>query len=321
MQISIIIPAYNAAKYLNRCIESVANQDLPYDCYEVIVVNDGSTDDTVTVLDSLCGKYSFLRYVTTSNGGLSRARNRGLAEAVGEYFLFLDSDDSIVPNALGRIYEKMSGGKLDMMLMNYVHIASDNTYLEIPYHMDRNIHDIVSGKEFLLVDCYPPMVWIYIYRHTFLKEHALKMIPIWHEDEEFTPRAICLAQRIRYVPFTFYNYYQNSGSYMNQYNESHALNMIAAMESLNRFSATCREDKEVRRYFNNHIAVIVMRLFKNSIRSAEQGQDKMIEALKRGDLLPLKPQKKSFYYWIFNLSPLLFVRFYRILKHNYKSAR
>ena len=60
MQISVIIPAYNAAKYLNRCIESVANQDLPYDCYEAIVINDGSTDESIEILNTLCEKYSFL---------------------------------------------------------------------------------------------------------------------------------------------------------------------------------------------------------------------------------------------------------------------
>ena len=67
MQISVIIPAYNAAKYLNRCIESVANQDLPYDCYEAIVINDGSTDESIEILNTLCEKYSFLKYVDVEN--------------------------------------------------------------------------------------------------------------------------------------------------------------------------------------------------------------------------------------------------------------
>lgn len=318
MQFSIIIPAYNAAKYLNRCIESVANQDLPHDCYEAIVVNDGSTDDTVSVLDSLSGKYSFLRYISTHNCGLSNARNRGIAEASGEYLLFLDSDDSISFNVLGRIYEEMSKDRLDMMLLNYVHISINGILLDIPYRMAQNSRDAVPGKEFLLKDCYPPMVWNYIYRREFLKEYALEMIPIWHEDEEFTPRAICLAQRVKYVPYVFYHYYQNSGSYMNQYNELHAINMIAAMKSLNQFSTTFREDKVVKRYFDNHIAVIIMRLFKNSIRRDEQGQDAMIRRVKESGLLPLKPYKNTIYYWLFNLSPTLFERYYRIVKRKPK---
>jgi len=107
MQISVIIPAYNAAKYLNRCIESVANQDLPYDCYEAIVINDGSTDNSIEILDSLCEKYSFLRYITIKNQGVGCARNRGVIESKGDYLLFLDADDSIIPNCLRVIYEEM----------------------------------------------------------------------------------------------------------------------------------------------------------------------------------------------------------------------
>lgn len=317
MQFSIIIPAYNAAKYLNRCIESVANQDLPHDCYEAIVVNDGSTDDTVIALDLLCEKYSFLKYVTTPNRGLSNARNRGIAESSGEYILFLDSDDGLVANVLGRIFMEMSKDKLDMMLLSYDHIAINGGLLDIPYRMNLNSRNVVSGKEFLLADCYPPMVWAYVYRGAFLVENGLKMIPIWHEDEEFTPRSIYFAQRIKYLPLSFYNYYQNSNSYTNQYDESHALNLIAAMESLRCFNATCCAEKPIKAYFDNHIAVIVMRLFKNSIRRAQLGQENMIRKVKAGGLLPLKPNKYSFYYWLFNFSPSLFVRYYRLMKFKY----
>ena len=104
---SIIVPAYNAEEYLERCIASMANQNFPYDEYEVIVVNDGSTDGTLDLLNDLCLKYSFLRYVTTVNGGLSRARNRGIEEAVADYLLFVDSDDSIKSHSLTQIYDEL----------------------------------------------------------------------------------------------------------------------------------------------------------------------------------------------------------------------
>lgn len=114
---SIIVPAYNAEEYLERCIASMANQNFPCDKYEVIVINDGSTDGTLDLLNNLCRKYSFLRYVTTVNGGLSRARNRGIKESVGEYLLFVDSDDSIRSNLLAQIYDELIKDDLDMMLM------------------------------------------------------------------------------------------------------------------------------------------------------------------------------------------------------------
>lgn len=318
MQISIIIPAYNAAKYLNRCIESVAKQDLPYGCYEVIVINDGSTDDTVAVLDLLCGRYSFLKYVTVANAGVSCARNRGIVESSGEYLLFLDADDSIFPNTLRAIYQEMSLNQLDMMLMNYLFISAHGECLELPYHMGENSRKIVSGREFLLKDRFPPLLWIYAYRRLFLLENKLTMIPIRHEDEEFIPRAVYKATRIKYYPILFYNYYQNPDSYMSQYSESDLFQIVAAMGSLNRFGLSLSADVEVRRYFANHVAVIIMRMFKQSIRRGYQNQRDVIDKIREADLIPLRPQRKSFYYFLFNVSPLFFEWYYRTVKWKFK---
>lgn len=318
MQISVIIPAYNAAKYLNRCIESVANQDLPYDCYEAIVINDGSTDESIEILNTLCEKYSFLKYIDVENAGVSCARNKGILEACGEYLLFLDADDCFYPNVFERIYKEMSDGKLDMMLLNYKHISLDGSFLEQPYHMELNDSNIISGREFLLRDFYPAMVPLYVYKRTFLIANQLKMIPIRHEDEEFVPRAIFYANRMKYLPLCFYSYFQNSGSFMNQYCESNALYMVAAMVSLNNFKITVSNDPKIVAYFDDHIAVIIMRLFKNSIRCGEGGQADMIKKIKEGGLLPLKPRKTSFYYWMFNMSPFFFERYYRFIKQRPK---
>lgn len=321
MQISVVIPAYDAAKYLNRCIESVAKQDLPYDCYEVIVINDGSTDDTVAVLDSLCDRYSFLKYVTVANAGVSCARNRGIVEASGEYLLFLDADDRIFPNTLRTIYQEMTSNRLDMMLMNYLFTSVHGECLKLPYHMEENSRETVSGREFLLKDSYPPLLWIYAYRRSFLLANELIMIPIRHEDEEFIPRAIYKATRIKYFPLLFYNYLQNADSYMSQYSESDLLHMVAAMGSLNRFGLDLPADVEGGAYFRNHVAVIIMRMFKQSIRHGYQNQKYVISEVKKAGLLPLKPRKVSFYYCLFNLSPSLFEVYYRSVKRKPKQKR
>lgn len=314
MQLSIIIPAYNAANYLCRCIESLACQNLPHDCYEVIVINDGSTDDTELILNSLCGKYSFVRYVAIPNGGLSCARNRGVEEATGEYLLFLDADDSLVEHTLGRIYEEMSNGQLDMMLLNYRHISTEGGLLDIPFSMNKNSHEVISGREFLFNDHYPPMVCMYAFRRLFLIEKGLTMIPIWHEDEEFTPRAIYLAERIKYSPLLFYNYFQNSSSYMNRYNEANLLYIIDAMGSLKQFAQTHDADGEAKNYFDNRIAKTLMQLFKSSILRGYKNQNSMIRKMKEVGLLPLKPKKPTFYFYLFNISPSLFVKYYRMRK-------
>ncbi|MEG1401662.1 glycosyltransferase [Bacteroides sp.] len=318
MKLSIIIPAYNAVNYLRRCVESLSNQDLPFNCYEAIVINDGSTDNSIEILDLLCSKYSFLRYVTTENCGLSLARNRGVLEASGEYLLFLDSDDSICPNVLGSIYREMASNQLDMMLMNYLFLSTDDASLDIPFKMDANSRMVVGGKDFLMSDHYPPMVWIYAYKRSFLIDNKLEMIPIWHEDEEFTPRAICLADRIKYYPLLFYRYYQNEGSYMMHYQESNVLYLIAAMSSLAVFRRNYSFDYELNRYFDDHIATTLMQLFKNSIKRGYRNQKEIILKMKEANLLPLHPRKPHFYFCLFNFSPFLFEIYYRVIKRKFR---
>ncbi|MBP3707033.1 MAG: glycosyltransferase family 2 protein [Clostridia bacterium] len=91
--VSIIIPAYNAEKYLQRCLESVVNQT--YKNIEIIIVNDGSTDNTESIIIRYQKKYKSIKYFKKENNGVSDARNYGIAQASGEYFCFVDADDYV----------------------------------------------------------------------------------------------------------------------------------------------------------------------------------------------------------------------------------
>ncbi len=103
VRLSIIIPVYNAEDYLDRCLESVFNQSFP--SYEVILVDDGSTDSSPLICDRYSATDPRFRTVHKENGGVSSARNAGLNLAKGEYLMFVDSDDSILPDALDRMME------------------------------------------------------------------------------------------------------------------------------------------------------------------------------------------------------------------------
>jgi len=93
IKMSIIVPAYNAEKYLERCLDSLVNQDLSTKEYEVIVINDGSTDRTGAILHEYSNRYSYFHCITVENSGVSEARNYGCRKAKGKYFLFVDADD------------------------------------------------------------------------------------------------------------------------------------------------------------------------------------------------------------------------------------
>lgn len=105
--ISLIAPAYNVEKYIEACVHSCENQDLPRDSYEIIIVNDGSTDSTYSTIERLSGVYENIRIVTQKNQGLSVARNNGFKLARGKYVWFIDSDDCISSNCLGKCLEIM----------------------------------------------------------------------------------------------------------------------------------------------------------------------------------------------------------------------
>lgn len=311
---SIIVPAYNAEEYLERCIDSMANQNLLYDEYEVIVVNDGSTDGTLDLLNNLCLKYSFLRYVTTVNGGLSRARNRGIEDAVGEYLLFVDSDDSIKFNSLTQIYDELIKEDLDMMLMDYLYLDSNGNSLKKPLSISGRSNQPVSGKEFLLKYKYYPMVWAYAYRRSFLLENELEMIPIWHEDEEFTPRAIYLARRVKYLPLVFYNYFRNKSSFMMKYNENSYFDMIRGMESLECFRQERVVEPHLDLYFQDLIAKNLLKSFKRSIQwgTPVRIQQQMIYEMKRRRFVPLPRGKRGAYLLLYKYVPIAFIYYYRL---------
>ena len=103
MKVSVIVPVYNLEKYIGRCLDSLINQD--FDRYEIIVVNDGSTDNTGKICDEYSDKYDFVKTIHKSNGGVSSARNEGIKAAQGEYVMFVDGDDYVTSDYISTMYQ------------------------------------------------------------------------------------------------------------------------------------------------------------------------------------------------------------------------
>lgn len=214
IRLSIIIPVYNVEQYLAKCLDSVLQQDIPLEEYEVIVVNDGSPDGSMAIAEYYASKYSSVKVITRPNGGLSAARNTGLEHAQGEYVWFVDSDDWIEPCSLKEITEFTSSNQLDVLCIN-LQLAFDDGHIE-PYSI--TLHEggkVREGADFLCNVNMPPAAVCGIYRRDFLIENNLKFYEgILHEDQEFTPRAYYLAGRITLLDKPIYNYYQRTGSIM-----------------------------------------------------------------------------------------------------------
>lgn len=115
MLISFIVPVYNVEKYLDTCITSIVDQK--YKDYEIILVDDGSTDSSPKICDRYEHQHSFIKTIHKENGGLSDARNYGIKAAKGEYILFVDSDDYIAPDAVENIVNTLKSEKNDIDVM------------------------------------------------------------------------------------------------------------------------------------------------------------------------------------------------------------
>jgi len=121
--ISIIVPCYNQAHFLNECLSSVMKQT--YTNWECIIVNDGSTDSTPQVAKKWVIKEKRYKYISKSNGGLSNARNTGIEKAKGDYFLFLDSDDIILPEKLKQSIDLLQNENTDVVITNFLRLKGN----------------------------------------------------------------------------------------------------------------------------------------------------------------------------------------------------
>jgi glycosyltransferase involved in cell wall biosynthesis len=117
MKVSIVIPVYNKAEYISNCLESLLQQD--FDDFEIIVVDDGSTDDSGRICDEKSAQDSRIRVIHTENGGVTSARRKGVEHAAGEYIMFVDADDSLLTGAITTLYNAITENGADEVIGTY----------------------------------------------------------------------------------------------------------------------------------------------------------------------------------------------------------
>ena len=235
MKLSIIVPIYNVAPYLRKCVDSLLTQDISD--YEIILVDDGSTDDSGAIADEIVREVMgnrqwaidnetnrqspivnspTLHVIHQSNAGLSAARNTGIAATQGKYILFVDSDDYLQPNVLGALMEQVEREHLDVLRFDYQNVRQTaageyevfqpNKY---PHQVD-TCHEVVDGETYL-----DERMGYACYACQFVINRELTgtFTPgIHYEDTEWLPRMMLAAKRVNSTPIVVYNYLVRQGS-------------------------------------------------------------------------------------------------------------
>ena len=192
VKVSIILPIYNVAPYLEEALDSILNQTLKE--IEIIAVNDGSTDNSEEIIKNYQQKDSRIIYFSQENKGQSVARNVALQHATGEYIYMMDSDDVLSsPDVLLTCYEYAEKNHADFIFFDREHITEDKVNFPVSMHSTKYVEENrkYDGESLLnlMLDTisYNCVVWLLFIRHDHLKQLALKFYPgIIHEDELFT---------------------------------------------------------------------------------------------------------------------------------------
>jgi len=217
MKLSIIIPCYNVEKYLSKCIDSVISNDIK-DKYEIILVNDGSKDNTLDIIKEYEKKYpNIIRFIDQKNKGLSGARNSGIDIAKGEYITFLDSDDYVDSNMYIKLLEKASEDDYDIITCG-VRMVYDNSKLnqdvDVGFSSDCNSHNEVKN---IMYNFYPAACNKLFKRSLFKKLRFKEGIA--YEDVECMYRLLPSVNKIGRIDGYYYNYIQREGSITYTFNE------------------------------------------------------------------------------------------------------
>lgn len=212
--VSVIVPVYNCEKFISKCVRSIEEQSYPY--IELILINDGSTDNSYNLCRNLADEYNNIKLITQENRGVSAARNRGINEAAGEYMIFIDADDYIEKNTLKTYVDAMDKYDCDCVFSNLYSEFDNGDKAKQLYGTDSiKIFDIDT------FDFYQRGVLNKFLRTGIVKNNGISFHEdiYYAEDALFIVEAYLCCKKIVHLPQNLYHYVLNSGSATHKFSE------------------------------------------------------------------------------------------------------
>lgn len=318
-KLSFIVPVYNVAPYLRMCVGSLLSQD--YKDFEIILVEDGSTDNSGAICDEYARMFSNIRVIHQTNSGLSAARNAGLKIAQGEYICFVDSDDYWQPNVLGGLMAQVERDNLDVLRFRYQNVNEQgeivHPYKSDPANDNNYSESVTDGVSFLNsrmnTQCYAVMFILrrnLIYSPLLTLDSCLFTEGIYFEDTDWTPRMLCRANRVASTNTIVYNYLIREGSITRAITRDKQqkvlddkMRLVAEMQ---RQALALRKSGRYNRWYSTMIADTVISII--GILSTDFFVERRtyLEYLRTMNVYPI--QNKSLKARLINLSPTLAVK-------------
>lgn len=291
---SVIIPVYNDEIYIKECLDSLKKQT--FKNFEIICINDGSTDETQRVLETYALKFPKYKIINQENKGLSIARNNGLKEAVGEYIYFVDSDDVLKENTLEVAWNKCKEFNLDALFFSFENFSDSETMKTRYSHMMDSLKrkcyyakQPCSGQKMLIEfnknNEYYVTVWAQITRKEFLKNNGIQFYPeILFEDNLYTMQVLLKSEKVMCI---------NDILYRKRIRENSIVTRKENAENIKGFLITIIEmlkmQKEIR-YEYQSVEQVIFSIVEKNMSQVK----KRYERLEQDEMQKLKIQLNNF---------------------------
>lgn len=225
-KLSIIVPVYGVEKYIDKCLNSLVKQSLKE--IEIIVVNDGTKDNSQKIIDKYVKKYpDKIKSYIKENGGQGSARNYGLKKTTGEYIGYVDSDDFVEKDMYKKLYNKAKENNYDIVVCGNYNVSED--------YQNKNIDAFINNYNTDLENIFfgKMAVWNKIYKRDILIKNKLEFKEkVWYEDLAFTLKAIMNSNTFAFIDEPLYDYLIREGSTMNNSNVKRNLEILEAFDDI-----------------------------------------------------------------------------------------
>ena len=293
-RLSIIVPMYNSEAYLPKCIGSLLHQDIPFDDYEIILVNDGSPDGSKALAEDYASRFSNIIVLSQENKGTSGARNTGLRHATGKYVYFVDPDDYILENSLRCVLDQMDAESLDVLRFGYTEVDEKYQPTKSCKHPETPDYspEIMDGCTFMAqrlgVACY---VWTYIFRTYIIVDNGIFFIEgDYFDDTPWLPKVMRKAGRVNSLDKKRHFYLIRGNSLVQSVNEKAILKKISGeqflIEELGKQKKECN-NANAAKWYDMMIAHCVVTLFYLVSHYRYGSKDHYINEIKAKEVLPL----------------------------------